>query len=214
MVKNYFKSMSFRIEEKLKVADSKIFQLRDWITKNMGVTLYPSRTINSIYFDNQDYTMYNQSIEGVLPRKKIRLRVYGKEFSPNKSINKEIKISSVEGKYKISELVQNPSKLLNFGIYDNNYGLCIPVLNVLYERSYYKIKNIRLTIDEKIIYRKIANRKISEPSTFDKYNIVELKCNSKKSISLLSNNFPFERTRFSKYTRGIEFTRLNYCNEL
>ena len=206
--------MSFRIEEKLKVAESKIFQLRDWITKNMGVTLYPTRTINSIYFDNQDYTMYNQSIEGVLPRKKIRLRVYGKEFSPNKSINKEIKISSVEGKYKISELVQNPSKLLNFGIYDNNYGLCIPVLNVSYERSYYKIKNIRLTIDEKIIYRKIANGKIFEPSTFDKYNIVELKCNSNKSISLLSNNFPFERTRFSKYTRGIEFTRLNYCNEL
>ena len=206
--------MSFRIEEKLKVAESKIFQLRDWITKNMGVTLYSSRTINSIYFDNQDYTMYNQSIEGVLPRKKIRLRVYGKEFSPNKSINKETKISSVEGKYKISELAQNPSKLLNFGIYDNSYGLCTPVLNVLYERSYYKIKNIRLTIDEKIIYRKIANRKISEPSTFDKYNIVELKCNSKKSISLLSNNFPFERTRFSKYTRGIEFTRLNYCNEL
>jgi len=206
--------MSFRIEEKLKVAESKIFQLRDWITKNMGVTLYPTRTINSIYFDNQDYTMYNQSIEGVVPRKKIRLRVYGKEFSPNKSINKEIKISSVEGKYKISELVQNPSKLLNFGIYDNNYGLCIPVLNVSYERSYYKIKNIRLTIDEKIIYRKIANGKIFEPSTFDKYNIVELKCNSNKSISLLSNNFPFERTRFSKYTRGIEFTRLNYCNEL
>jgi len=206
--------MSFRIEEKLKVAESKIFQLRDWITKNMGVTLYQTRTINSIYFDNQDYTMYNQSIEGVVPRKKIRLRVYGKEFSPNKSINKEIKISSVEGKYKISELVQNPSKLLNFGIYDNNYGLCIPVLNVSYERSYYKIKNIRLTIDEKIIYRKIANGKIFEPSTFDKYNIVELKCNSNKSISLLSNNFPFERTRFSKYTRGIEFTRLNYCNEL
>ena len=96
--------MSFRIEEKLKVAESKIFQLRDWITKNMGVTLYPTRTINSIYFDNQDYTMYNQSIEGVLPRKKIRLRVYGKEFSPNKSINKEIKVSSVEGKYKITEL--------------------------------------------------------------------------------------------------------------
>jgi len=206
--------MSFRIEEKLKVADSKIFQLRDWITKNMGVTLYPSRKINSIYFDNQDYTMYNHSIEGVLPRKKIRLRVYGKEFSPNKSINKEIKISSVEGKYKISEHVQNPSKLLNFGIYDNNYGLCIPVLNVLYERSYYKIKNIRLTIDEKIVYRKIINRKVSEPSTFDRFNIVELKCNSKKSISLLSNNFPFERTRFSKYSRGIEFTRLNYCNEL
>ena len=206
--------MSFRIEEKLKVAESKLFQLRDWIEKNNGITLYPSRTINSIYFDNQDYTMYNQSIEGVLPRKKIRLRVYDKDFSLNKSISKEIKISSVEGKYKISELAQDPLKLLDFGIYDNSYGLCLPVLNVLYERSYYKIKNIRLTIDEKIVYRKIINRRVSEPSTFDRFNIVELKCNSKKSISLLSSNFPFERTRFSKYSRGIEFTRLNYCNEL
>ena len=26
--------MSFRIEEKLKVAESKIFKLKDWITKN------------------------------------------------------------------------------------------------------------------------------------------------------------------------------------
>ena len=105
--------MSFRNEEKLRVASSKIFNLKNWINENLGIILFPTRTINSIYFDNQDYTMYNQSIEGVLPRKKIRLRVYGKEFSPNKSINKEIKISSVEGKYKISELVQNPSKLLN-----------------------------------------------------------------------------------------------------
>ena len=206
--------MSFRKESKSTLNDGKISTLIKWIFQNNGSVLFPERVINSVYFDNKNLNMYFESVEGVLPRKKIRLRVYGKEFSPNKSINKEIKISSVEGKYKISELVQNPSKLLNFGIYDNNYGLCIPVLNVLYERSYYKIKNIRLTIDEKIIYRNIANRKISEPSTFDKYNIVELKCNSNKSISLLSNNFPFERTRFSKYTRGIEFTRLNYCNEL
>ena len=115
--------MSFRIEQKLKIAKGKIFQLKSWIFRNKGIRLYPNRIINSIYFDNENYSMYNQSLDGTLPRKKIRLRIYEKDFTYDKNISKEIKISSVEGKYKISELVQNPSKLLNFGIYDNSYGL-------------------------------------------------------------------------------------------
>ena len=206
--------MSYRIEEKLKVAKGKIFQLQNWIIKNKGAVLYPGRTINSIYFDNMNYTMYNQSVEGVLPRKKIRLRTYGKDFIINENINKEIKISSVEGKYKISEPAMDPLKLLDFGIYDNNYGLCVPILNISYERSYYKIQNVRITVDEKIIYKKIINRKVSDSSTPDNFSIVELKSKNTKLINQINSNFPFERVRFSKYCRGIEFTRLNYCNEL
>jgi len=206
--------MSYRIEEKLRVARGKIFQLRNWIIKNKGTILHPSRIINSIYFDNKDYSMYNQSMEGVLPRKKIRLRTYGKNFDINKNINKEIKISSVEGKYKISELTKDPFKLLDFGIYDNSYGLCLPILNVSYERSYYKIENVRITVDEKIIYKKIVNKKISELSTSDNFSIVELKSQNFKIINQMNDNFPFERIRFSKYCRGVESTRLNYCNEL
>ena len=206
--------MSYRIEEKLRIAKGKIFQLRNWIIKNKGIVLHPSRIINSIYFDNEGYSMYNQSVEGVLPRKKIRLRTYGENFIVNKNINKEIKISSVEGKYKISEPEKDPLKLLDFGIYDNNYGLCLPILNVSYERSYYKMENVRITVDEKIIYKKIINRKVSELSTSDDFSIIELKSQSFKLINQININFPFERTRFSKYCRGVEFTRLNYCNEL
>ena len=206
--------MSFRNEEKLRVASSKIFFLKNWINENLGIILFPTRIINSIYFDNQNFTMYHQSIEGVVPRKKIRLRNYDKEFIFAKNINKEIKISSVEGRYKILEKVKDPLELMNFGIYDQNYGLCLPVLNVTYKRSYYKIKNIRLTLDEKITYKKIVNREISKFSTFDNYNIAELKFNTEKSIGFVSQNFPFERARFSKYCRGIEFTKMNYCNEL
>tara|TARA_Y100000590_G_scaffold354563_1_gene407899 strand:+ start:1298 stop:1918 length:621 start_codon:yes stop_codon:yes gene_type:complete len=206
--------MSFRIEEKLRIATGKIFEFKKWISNNNGYELHPSRTINSIYFDNQNFTMYNQSIEGVVPRKKIRLRTYNKLFSLNGKINMETKISSVEGKYKISKLIKDPSRLLNLGIYDNNYGLCLPVLNVLYKRNYYKMKNIRITLDEKITYKKIVNKKASNISTFDKFSIVELKYNSKRLISLLNKDFPFERIRFSKYSRGIEFVGQNYCNEL
>jgi hypothetical protein len=206
--------MSFRNEEKLRVASSKIFSLKNWINENLGAILFPTRIINSVYFDNQDFSMYHHSIEGVVPRKKIRLRNYDEEFIFAKNINKEIKISSVEGRYKISEKVRDLQELMNLGIYDQNYGLCLPVLNVIYKRSYYKIKNIRLTLDEKITYKRIVNREISKFSTFDNYNIVELKYNSEKSIGFVNQNFPFERARFSKYSRGIEFIRMNYCNEL
>jgi len=206
--------MSFRYEEKLRIAKSKIFELKNWISNNSGKILFPSRRVNSIYFDNQNFTMYRHSIEGVLPRKKIRLRNYSKEFESSIIANKEIKISSVEGRYKISEKIDEPMQIMNLGIYDLNYGICIPVINVNYQRSYYKIKNIRLTIDEKITYKNIINRKISEFSTFDDYNIVELKFNSSEFYKTSIQDFPFERFRFSKYCRGIEFLRLNYCNEI
>ncbi len=206
--------MSFRNEEKIRVVTSKIFILKNWINENLGIILFPTRIINSIYFDNQNYSMYHHSTEGVVPRKKIRLRNYDKEFFFAKNINKEIKISSVEGRYKILEKVKDPLELMKFGIYDQNYGLCLPVLNVTYKRSYYKIKNIRLTLDEKITYKKIVNQEISKFSTFDNYNIAELKFDSGKSIGFVSQNFPFERARFSKYCRGIEFTKVNYCNEM
>ena len=208
--------MSFRKEEKLRVASGKIFTLRKWINENQGITIYPTRIVNSIYFDNYEHSMYNHSVEGVTPRKKIRIRTYNKKFDFNQTtkINKEIKITATEGRFKISEIVNDPLKLINFGIYDNNYGLCIPVLNISYQRSYYKIRKIRLTLDEKIIYKRIINKNISELSTFDNYNIVELKYNFDQSSDFVSKNFPFERIRFSKYCRGIEFTKLNYCNEL
>jgi len=207
--------MSFRNEEKLKVANSKIFLLKDWIFENKGITIYPSRIVNSIYFDNEDYSMYRQSMEGVLPRKKIRLRTYNNEFLFNQNIkvNKETKISSVEGRYKISKLEKNSSDLINFGIYERDYGVCNPVINVVYERSYYKVRDIRLTIDEKIFYKKIVGKKISKLSTFDNFSIVELKYTSDQLASQVRENFPFERIRFSKYCRGVEFTKLNYCNE-
>jgi len=206
--------MSFRNEEKLRIVPSKIFHLREWIKKNLGNNVFPSRIVNSVYFDNQNFSMYHDSMEGVLPRKKIRLRNYDKEFLFNKNINKEIKISSVEGKYKTSEKTKNSLEYMSTGIYDQNYGLCLPVLNVSYKRSYYLVKNIRLTLDEKITYKRIIGNKISNFSTLDNCSIVELKFNSKKLTDFVNQNFPFERARFSKYCRGIEFIRVNYCNEL
>ena len=50
-----------------------------------------------IIFDNNEFQMYYDSIEGCLPRKKVRLRNYEDERN-----FLEIKISSTEGRYKTS----------------------------------------------------------------------------------------------------------------
>ena len=206
--------MNSRIEEKILISGKQLTEFKEYLYTKKSKNLFPKRIIESLYFDNIQKQMFLDSEEGCVPRKKIRLRNYDEEFIFAKNINKEIKISSVEGRYKISEKVRDLQELMNLGIYDQNYGLCLPVLNVIYKRSYYKIKNIRLTLDEKITYKRIVNREISKFSTFDNYNIVELKYNSEKSIGFVNQNFPFERARFSKYSRGIEFIRMNYCNEL
>jgi|ETNmetMinimDraft_20_1059909.scaffolds.fasta_scaffold58895_2 SPX domain protein involved in polyphosphate accumulation len=206
--------MSFRKEEKLKIPLNNIFLLKKMIIDNEGKILYPPRKINSIYFDNQNFSMYNHSIEGIVPRKKIRIRIYNQEFKSCKDVKKEIKITAVEGRYKTSENIRDFSQVMNLGILDRNYGVCIPVLNVTYKRSYYLLENIRITFDENIYYKKITNKQVSKFSTFDNYCIVELKYNSDKFINFCNTFFPFQRIRFSKYCRGIEFTELNYCNDL
>ena len=49
----------------------------------------------------------------------------------------EIKINSVEGKYKINKNTVNSEKYLREGYFDNNYGLCFPNVEVSYQRDYF-----------------------------------------------------------------------------
>ena len=206
--------MTFRTEKKVRINSSKIYDLTKWIDENDGFQLYPKRVINSIYFDTNNYSMYSDSMEGVLPRKKIRLRNYNYKFIFDKNVKKEIKISSVEGRFKTSSLEKNPLIMMKLGYMDHDYGICNPVINIVYERNYYKVKNIRLTLDQKIIYKRIYNGQISSFTTYDNSNVVELKFNSENLINSVIKNFPFEISRFSKYCRGVEFIKSNYCNEL
>ncbi len=39
-----------------------------------AIPAYNSRWINSIYYDTRAFTFYNESVEGTVPRKKIRFR--------------------------------------------------------------------------------------------------------------------------------------------
>ena len=69
--------MSFRKEKKFKLNKSELKFLKSSLIKNGMSELYPKRIISSCYFDTLNLKIFHDSEEGILPRKKIRLRWYG-----------------------------------------------------------------------------------------------------------------------------------------
>jgi len=201
--------MTLRLEEKIYIKNLNLFEFKKWMNINNIKKIFPTRIVNSIYFDN-DLKMYFDSIEGVLPRKKIRIRTYGtKNFLITKNkIKKEIKISYYNYRKKIVDDVKLNSSLLQQVFFDEIYGICKPIINVFYKRSYFKLKEYRITIDEEINYSKVSNSFISKPSIQDTESIIEIKSNNIFKKDDILKNFPLARSRFSKYCRGIELLKI------
>ena len=192
--------MSFRIEEKLSIDNDKIIDFKSFLTNRTVKQIYNRRKIESLYFDNRNYEMYSDSMEGLTPRKKIRVRNY--PGAPDKNLYLEIKISSVEGRFKSREIIDNNkfNYLKTNGILDSQYGLCNPCLYVSYVRDYFKINDVRISIDNNINY-KLYSENIYQR---DKSSIVEIKTSIRKNLDKLTEDFPFQKNRFSKYCNAVE----------
>ena len=63
----------FRIENKYKIELNKLDELYKFLNDNKAEVLFPKRFIKSIYFDNNSYSSYFYSLEGIVPRKKLDL---------------------------------------------------------------------------------------------------------------------------------------------
>ncbi len=192
--------MSFRIEKKIFIKKINLFEFKKTLFSNGVKTLFQNRKVQSIYFDNKNKQMYLDSIEGLTPRKKIRVRNYPN--TSDVSYKLETKISSVEGRHKIAKKISNDyfKKIKFEGLFDSKYGVCMPLLNVIYEREYLKKDDIRITIDTDITYN-IHNNEVTKK---DENIIVELKTSKNKDIDDIFEKFPYQEIRFSKYCNGIE----------
>ena len=191
--------MSFRIEKKLYTKKENLFDFRNFIKSKNFINQYNERKVKSIYFDNNLLELYKDSIEGSNPRKKIRIRNYP-EHKNNYLLEK--KISSIEGRYKTSKKISDKlcSDLLLKGIRDKNYGFCKPIIEIIYNREYYKKEDIRVTIDTDIYY-KLYNKNISKK---ENQVVVEIKTDYQKDIDEIFKEIPVQEIRFSKYCNGIE----------
>ena len=192
--------MSFRIEEKLFIDNNNFFEFKKWLTENKAIKIYNDRIVSSIYFDNSRMDIYHNSNEGILPRKKIRYRTYNNNFNKGNGVL-ELKISSAEGRFKTVIKNKEFNSINKCGLFDKDYGTCKPKVKVSYKRSYFKIFNIRLTLDQNIEFIKY-NSTVSPVA--ERSFIAEIKSNNIKNIKYINEKFKFNKTRFSKYCKAVE----------
>ena len=192
--------MSFRIEEKLFIKSENLIDFKDFLIKSSAKKIYQPRIIKSLYFDNLNSEMYNDSIESLVPRKKIRIRKYPNGNDKNTYL--EIKNSSVEGRFKTRKIINKKKAdyLEKMGIFDNQYGPCFPNLYVSYKREYSILDDIRISVDTDIVYETYKTNTTYNDSSA----IVEIKTSINKDLDDLIKKFPFQKIRFSKYCNGIE----------
>ena len=192
--------MSYRIEEKLLIDNNSILEFKNYLSSKTAKQIHQSRIINSLYFENNKREMYSDSIEGLTPRKKIRVRNY--PGTQDTKLYLETKISSVEGRFKTRTIIDESkfNYLKTTGILDSQYGLCKPYLHVTYKRHYFKIDDVRISIDNNIAY-KLYSHDIFQN---DLNSIVEIKTSIKKNLDKLVEEFPFQRKRFSKYCNAVD----------
>ena len=194
--------MKQRIEEKLELKKSEYIHFIKWLFDRGGQYLFPERIICSRYYDTYDLKMLEDTLEGIQPRKKIRIRTYGnRNFEKSSIFSLEIKLSKENNRYK--EIKKNINKTFyeENGIYDKDYGICFPVMDISYLREYFVLDGIRITIDKDIRY---AYKKKINPDVYsDEFYVAEIKAEASTNKDFLLNNFDFPRTRFSKYERGM-----------
>ena len=141
--------MSFRKEFKFRFKYSECKLLKYNLYKQGMKELYASRLISSYYFDNENLDMYLDSEEGIVPREKHRVRWYNHNDT---KINYEKKISSIEGRFKVSNSISknNFVKLIKSGNFSNSYGYLKPSILIEYNREYFSWQNVRVTFDSMI----------------------------------------------------------------
>ena len=118
---------------------------------------YKNRTVNSIYFDTNDYSFLRANIDGISFRKKIRIRWYNNNLNNfffeekvkrNFLVSKKIKKINfpLGGKTFEDNLNKYFNSEINNNLINSNYKI---VLKTNYKRSYWlsNDKKIRATID-------------------------------------------------------------------
>ena len=60
--------MSFRIEDKLHIENKNLIDFKEFLLQK-SKKIHQPRIIESLYFDNTNFQIYNDSVEGLVPRK-------------------------------------------------------------------------------------------------------------------------------------------------
>lgn len=174
---------------------------------------FPDRIVNSIYYDDINYSAYNDNLLGIADRVKYRVRWYGDTLDKIKSpvLEKKIKHSLLGTKeYHQMEnfsLSQSAPELSKSILQISNQ--LFPHVIVRYRRTYLESMDglLRATIDKELQYINLVNGKVTEQSHKDDVVILEIKYNQEHTK--VANNcmqlLPYRLTKNSKYVSAMSY---------
>ena len=171
---------------------------------------HPPRWVHSIYFDTKEGFLYHQSQEGIVPRKKIRLRWYNNENFLCQGVWEEKWSFEHYREKKSQSYFYDAPKSVQDILRLSPDQLLIPTAMVSYRRTYFKnAKGIRSTWDQNIVYQGI-NRKleINHQKSLEHLSVFEIKTPHDMSKDESTSVVGHPSSRFSKYCRAIEALRV------
>ncbi len=195
------KNLTKRVENKFVFNPKDKYKIINNLLRKGFIEIYQERHIKSIYFDTRDLKTYLDSVEGNIPRKKIRIRSYD-NFASN--LNFEVKEVNEYGRFKYSEKILKLPTHLTDSIYRSIY----PVVEVEYFRKYFSNNLIRLTLDFDIQYKSVDSK--SKFKSF--YLVLESKLPDESIYNEKVNDFKLlgsSTESFSKYKEAINIAVLN-----
>ena len=228
---NNYNSDLFRYERKFLLDKFSINSFEDLIIYSQSnlYEKYQERNVNSIYFDNEKFSLAYANIEGIFNRLKIRIRYYGnsKDFNSPK-----LEIKSKYGNVGKKEIFNLSSE----EIYKNNFSLAFlkdqsflesskynfiktlnPILKVSYKRNYFlsSCSRFRFTLDKDINFKIFNKNNVKSSLNYENLiylnkNILELKysVNHENEASKLAQNLPARLSSTSKYIIALNYLGL------
>jgi len=217
----------YRYERKFFISQLSVHEVESFIKHHPSLfsEIYHTRYVNNIYFDSVNMEDYLSNINGLLYRKKTRIRWYGDLFGNIENASLELKtkkgLLGVKQSYRFpSFFINNSSNVQTFltAIRKSEIPESLrqqlkslrPVLLNQYRRKYFlsSDKNYRITVDTDFKFFRINsyNNSFLHKMTNRFCIVLEVKYNQDRDAAAehITNYFPFRITKSSKYVTGIE----------
>jgi hypothetical protein len=205
--------MSSRIEIKWSAHASFLDRIAQLLTDEGYNCLYPARRIFSVYYDAFNHPEYWRGEEGVVPRRKRRIRWYHSSDGFRNEARYEVKISGTDGRLKFTGAAdeinyKSPPEILRMREMISS-RLINPQAMVSYVRRYFgHCSGRRFTVDHDITYRKVHRFDLKSLSlgtaVRDEFLALEMKADNTVPNLDFAEAVPMTRVRFSKFSRSLE----------
>jgi SPX domain protein involved in polyphosphate accumulation len=214
-----------RYELKMVFENQRLAEVRSWVRCHSHAfrTTYPNRQVNNIYLDTDGMGCWNDHLDGIPARRKLRYRWYGPEWRQGCG-QMEVKEKNERSGWKLIQQMKTPIDLRALswnqvmailrgeaeGVIREMLLVSRPVLLYHYQREYYETGDgaVRLTLDyQMVVYDQLFNSRpnLSFRSPGLDLMVIEIKSlvdNAPLMAEILAE-FPLRVEAHSKYVGAL-----------